>query len=71
MSFHYDPNEGMLRPNRGLIYFGASMIGIRLTLEKQVHCQVMPTIAAIEDLIDLAHGRFTQIFRKVRKVWNG
>ena len=66
MSMHYDPNEGMPRPNRSLIYFGACLIaGIRLAREKQVNVRVVPTIAAIEESIDLAHEIFNRVFRKV------
>jgi hypothetical protein len=63
---HYDPNEGMPRPTRSLIYFGACLIaGIRLAREKQVNVRVVPTIAAIEESIDLAHEIFNRVFRKM------
>ena len=44
----------MPRPNRSLIYCGACLIaGVRLAREKQVNVRVVPTIAAIEESIDL------------------
>jgi hypothetical protein len=51
----FDPDAGLPRPNRSLIYFGACLIaGIRLAREKQVNVRVVPTISAIEESIDLA-----------------
>ena len=62
----FDPDAHIPRPNRTLIYLGACMIaGIRLAREKQVNIRVIPTRAAIEESVDLAHEIFNRIFRKV------
>ena len=56
----------MPRPNRSLIYCGACLIaGGRLAREKQVNVRVVPTIAAIEESIDLSFEIFNRNFRKV------
>jgi hypothetical protein len=62
----WDPFVEMPRPNRSLIYFGACIIaGLRLARERQVNVRVVPTSAAIDESIDLAHEIFDRIFRKV------
>lgn len=62
----FDPNEGMPRLNRTLVYMGACMIaGIRLARERQVNVRVLPTDLAITESVDLAHDIFNRVFRKV------
>lgn len=62
----FDPNAGMPRPNRALIYFGACIIaGLRLARERQVNIRVLPTSHAIEESIDLSHEIFNRVFRQV------
>lgn len=62
----FDPFVAMPRPNRALIYLGACLIaGIRLACEKQVHVRVVPTSAAIDESVDLAHEIFNRVYRKV------
>lgn len=62
----FDPNEGMPRPNRTMIYLGACMIaGIRLARERQVNVRVLTTDLAITESVDLAHEIFNRVFRKV------
>jgi hypothetical protein len=54
----FDPDAGMPRINRGMVYLGACLIaGIRLARERQVNVRVVPTSRAIEESVDLA--RFT------------
>ncbi len=44
----FDPDAGMPRINRGMVYLGACLIaGIRLARERQVNVRVIPTRAAI------------------------
>jgi len=62
----FDPNAGMPRINRGMVYLGACLIaGIRLAREKQVNVRVIPTSQAINESVDLAHEIFNRVFRKV------
>jgi hypothetical protein len=62
----FDPDAGMPRMNRTLVYLGACIIaGLRLAREKQVNVRVAPTSAAIEESVDLAHEVFNRVFRKV------
>ena len=62
----FDPEAGIPRPNRSLIYIGACLIaGIRLARERQVSVRVVPTIRAIEESVDLSHEIFNTVFRKV------
>jgi hypothetical protein len=62
----FDPNAGMPRLNRSLVYLGACIIaGLRLAREKQVNVRVIPTSNAIEESVDLAHEIFNRVFRKV------
>jgi hypothetical protein len=62
----FDPDAGMPRLNRSLVYLGACLIaGIRLAREKQVNIRVIPTSNAINESIDLAHEIFNRVFRKV------
>jgi MinD-like ATPase involved in chromosome partitioning or flagellar assembly len=56
----------MPRVNRTLVYLGACIIaGLRLAREKQVNVRVIPTSAAIEESVDLAHEIFNRVFRRV------
>jgi hypothetical protein len=62
----FDPDAGMPRLNRSLVYLGACIIaGLRLAREKQVNVRVVPTRTAISESVDLAHDVFNQVFRKV------
>ena len=62
----FDPDAGMPRVNRSLVYLGACIIaGLRLAREKQVNVRVVPTRMAIEESVDLAHEVFNQVFRKL------
>ena len=62
----FDPDAGIPRPNRTLIYLGACMIaGVRLAREKQVNIRVIPTREAIGESVDLAHEIFNRVFRRV------
>lgn len=62
----FDPDAAIPRPNRALIYMGACIIaGLRLAREKRVNVRVVPTRAAIEESVDLAHEVFNRVFRRV------
>ena len=62
----FDPDAGMPRMNRGMVYLGACLIaGIRLAREKQVNVRVIPTSQAINESVDLAPEIFNRVFRKV------
>jgi hypothetical protein len=62
----FDPDAGMPRLNRSLVYLGACLIaGIRLARERQVNLRVVPTSHAIDESVDLAHEIFNRVFRKV------
>ena len=62
----FDPDAGMPRLNRSLVYLGACIIaGLRLARERQVNIRVVPTRTAIEESVDLAHEIFNIVFRKV------
>jgi hypothetical protein len=62
----FDPDAGMPRLNRGMVYLGACLIaGIRLAREKQVNVRVIPTRQAIDESVDLAHEIFNRVLRKV------
>jgi hypothetical protein len=62
----FDPDAGMPRLNRTLIYLGACIIaGLRLARERQVNIRVVPTSNAIDESVDLAHEVFNRVFRKV------
>ena len=62
----FDPDAGMPRLNRGMVYLGACLIaGIRLARERQVNIRVIPTTTAIDESIELAHEIFNRVFRKV------
>lgn len=62
----FDPDAGMPRLNRGMVYLGACLIaGIRLARERQVNTRVLPTTVAVEESIELAHEIFNRVFRKV------
>ena len=68
----FDPDAGMPRFNRSLVYLGACLIaGIRLAREKQVNVRVVPTSHAIDESVDLAHEIFNRVFRKVPDRVNG
>jgi len=62
----FDPDAGMPRINRGMVYLCACLIaGIRLARERQVNVRVVPTGKAIEETVDLAYEIFNRVFRKV------
>lgn len=62
----FDPDAGMPRLNRTLVYLGACIIaGLRLAREKQVNVRVIPTSIAIDESVDLAHEIFNRVFREV------
>jgi hypothetical protein len=62
----FDPDAGMPRLNRSLIYLGACLIaGIWLARERQVNARVVPTGKAIEESVDLAYEIFNRVFRQV------
>jgi hypothetical protein len=62
----FDPDAGMPRPNRALVYFGACIIaGLRLARERQVNFRVVPTSTAIDESVDLAHEILNRVFRKI------
>ena len=62
----FDPDAGMPRLNRSLVYLGACIIaGLRLARERQLNVRVVPTRAAIEESVDLAHEIYNRVFRKV------
>ena len=53
----FDPDAGMPRINRRMVYLGACLLaGIRLARERQVNVRVVPTGNAIEESVDLAYG---------------
>jgi hypothetical protein len=62
----FDPDAGLPRLNRSLVYLGACIIaGLRLAREKHVNVRVVPTRTAVEESVDLAHEVFSMVFRKV------
>jgi hypothetical protein len=62
----FDPDAGLPRINRTLVYLGACIIaGLRLARERQVNTKVVPTRHAIEESVDLAHEIFNRVFRRV------
>ena len=62
----FDPDAGLPRMNRSLVYLGACVLaGLRLARERQVNVRVTPTRTAIEESVDLAHEVFNTVFRKV------
>jgi hypothetical protein len=62
----FDPDAHLPKLNRSLIYLGACVIaGLRLARERQVNVRVIPTGAAIEESVDLAHEIFNRVFRRV------
>ena len=62
----FDPDAGMPKLNRSLVYLGACLIaGIRLAREKQVNVRVIPTSNAVNESVDLAREIFNRVFRKV------
>jgi hypothetical protein len=53
----FDPDAGMPRLNRSLLYLGACLIaGIRLARERQVNVRVVPTGKATEQGRALGRG---------------
>ena len=61
----FDPDAGMPKLNRSLVYLGACIIaGLRLAREKQVNVRVVPTSHAIDESVDMAHELFNRVFRK-------
>ena len=68
----FDPDAGMPRINRGMVYLGACLIaGIRLARERQVNVRVVPTGKAIEESVDLAYEVFNRVFRRVPENMKG
>jgi hypothetical protein len=68
----FDPDAGMPRINRGMVYLGACLIaGIRLARERQVNVRVVPTGKAIEESVDLAYEIFNRVLRNVPSRVNG
>ena len=68
----FDPDAGMPRLNRSLVYLGTCIIaGLRLARERQVNVRVVPTGKAIEESVDLAYEIFNRVFRKVPERVNG
>ena len=68
----FDPDAGMPRLNRSLVYFDACIIaGLRLARERQVNVRGIPTGRAIEESVDLAHEIFNALFWKVPEKLNG
>ena len=68
----FDPDAGLPRPNRALVYFGACIIaGLRLARERQVNFRVVPTSNAIDESVDLAHEIFNRVFRRVPEKIDG
>jgi hypothetical protein len=64
----FDPDAGMPRINRGMIYLGACLIaGIRLARQSQVNVRVIPTRTAIEESVDLAQEIYNRVFHKVHE----
>jgi len=62
----FDPDAGMPRMNRSMVYLGACVIaGLRLARERQVNVRILPTIHAIDESVDLAHEIFNKVFRRV------
>ena len=62
----FDPDAGMPRLNRTLVYLGACIIaGLRLVRERQVNVRVVPVGNAIDESVDLAYEIFNRVFRKV------
>jgi len=64
----FDPDAGMPRINRGMVYLGACLIaGIRLARERQVNVRVVPTGKAIEESVVRAQEEFSErIDRAIR-----
>ncbi len=62
----FDPDAGMPKLNKSLVYLGACLIaGIRLAREKQVNVRVIPTSNAVDESVDLSREIFNRVFRKV------
>jgi len=62
----FDPDAGLPRVNRTLVYLGACLIaGIRLARERQINIRVVPTGHAIDESVELAHEIYNKVFRKV------
>jgi len=62
----FDPFASMPKVNRNMVYLGACLIaGIRLAREKQVNVRVVPTSAAIDESVELAHEIYCRVFRRV------
>ena len=62
----FDPDAGMPRLNRRMVYRGGCLIaGIRLAREKQVHVRVVPTSTAIDESVELFHEIFNRVFCRV------
>lgn len=62
----FDPSAVFPKANRQIIYLGACLIaGMRLAREKHIHVQVLPTMDAIEESVDVAHEIFNIVFQKM------
>ena len=62
----FDPDAGMPRLNKSMVYLGACLIaGIRLERERQVNVRVVPTSHAIDESVELAHEIYNRVFRIV------
>jgi hypothetical protein len=62
----FDPDAGMPRINKGMVYLGACLIaGIRLARQTQVNVRVVPTGTAIGESVELAFEIYNRVFRKV------
>ncbi|MBB5056925.1 hypothetical protein HDF16_001610 [Granulicella aggregans] len=64
----FDPDAHLPRLNRNMVYLGSCLIaGIRLAREKQVNIRVVPTSAAIDESVEMAHEIYNRVFRNVPK----
>jgi hypothetical protein len=60
----FDPDAGMPKLNRSLVYLVARNIArLRLAREKPVNVRVIPTSDAIDESVDMAHEKFNRVFR--------
>jgi hypothetical protein len=62
----FDPDAGMPRLNRSLVYLGACIIaGLRLARERQVNVRVIPTQTAISESVGHVSIDTTNIYAEV------
>jgi hypothetical protein len=65
----FDPDAGMPRINRGMVYLVACLIaGIRLAQGRQVNFRVVPTGKAIEESVGIAYEIYNRVFRKISEI---